>query len=92
MSPTTKQLHHLVESLGEKEKQIFSRLLHRKTLARDTNEEFDQQISIGNRIADKVAAFGGSWTFIIVFLGSMGLWMAFNTEKFDNFDPYPLFC
>jgi uncharacterized membrane protein len=36
-----------------------------------------------------VATFGGSWSFIMLFLGGMGLWMLFNAEGSERFDPYP---
>jgi uncharacterized membrane protein len=45
----------------------------------------------GERIADKVASFGGSWTFILSFLGVLVVWMAFNISGLlaAPFDPYP---
>src|SRR3954451_12497418 len=49
----------------------------------------------GERIADKVAAFGGSWPFIFTFLGMMAAWILLNTlllQRLLNhqpFDPYP---
>ena len=53
------------------------------------NEHFDSQLTFGQRIADRVAAFGGSWTFIMIFLGSMGVWMIYNSSGPGRFDPYP---
>lgn len=53
------------------------------------NEKFDAQLTLGERIADAVAAFGGSWTFILCFLGGMGLWMSWNEFGKERFDPYP---
>jgi len=56
--------------------------------------EDDEQVctTYGQRIADKVADFGGSWTFIIAFLSFIFVWIAVNvfivTNK-NNFDPYP---
>jgi uncharacterized membrane protein len=69
---------------------------HRVT--RNINEQMDEQLTMGQRIADKVAAFGGSWTFIFIFSGILVGWMILNTfilahlGKGDNgaqFDPYP---
>src|SRR5947207_13189335 len=66
--------------------------------ARNINVEMEQRSTIGQRIADKVASFGGSWTFIIIYLSFLIAWMAFNTfvlihyghgEEGAQFDPYP---
>src|SRR2546426_1651255 len=66
--------------------------------ARNINVEMEAQATIGQRIADKVASFGGSWTFIIIYLSFLICWMAFNTfvlihygrgEGGAQFDPYP---
>ena len=45
----------------------------------------------GQKISDKVARFGGSWTFIILFMLLLFAWILFNTiaPKRDDFDPYP---
>src|SRR5256885_16078889 len=47
--------------------------------ARNINVEMEAKSTIGQRIADKVASFGGSWTFIIIYLRFLVAWMAFNT-------------
>jgi len=73
-------------------------LLVSKRAARNINVEMEQKSTIGQRIADKVASFGGSWTFIIIYLTFLIGWMAFNTfvlihygrgENGAQFDPYP---
>jgi uncharacterized membrane protein len=51
--------------------------------------EFEQRLSLGDRLADRIASFGGSWPFIGIFLGTMALWMAYNSERPGPFDPYP---
>ncbi|MEO7080687.1 MAG: DUF1003 domain-containing protein [Flavobacteriales bacterium] len=50
-----------------------------------------EAISRGQRLADKVASFGGSWTFIVSFFIILTAWIIYNTmaPKGDNFDPYP---
>lgn len=47
--------------------------------------------TFGERIADRVAEFGGSWTFIITFLGFMMFWILLNTIQIwkNPFDPFP---
>src|SRR5436190_10688190 len=66
--------------------------------ARNINVEMEAQATIGQRIADKVASFGGSWTFIIIYLSFLVAWMAFNTfvlmhygtgPEGKQFDAYP---
>jgi uncharacterized membrane protein len=51
----------------------------------------EENLTFGHRIADKVAAFGGSWTFIILFGASMFVWVLLNTTVLlrNHFDPYP---
>ena len=65
---------------------------------RNINVEMAERATIGQRIADKVASFGGSWTFIIIYVSFLVAWMAFNTfvlvhyghgENGAEFDPYP---
>ena len=69
-----------------------------KRASRNINVEMEEKATIGQRIADKVASFGGSWTFIIIYLSFLIAWMAFNTfvlvhyGRGDNgaqFDAYP---
>ncbi len=66
--------------------------------SRNINKEMEEKATIGQRIADKVASFGGSWTFIIIYLTFLIAWMAFNTfvlvhygqgENGAQFDAYP---
>ncbi len=59
-------------------------------VSRDVLEEAEENLTIGQMIADRVAAFGGSWSFIILFVGAMSIWMGVNMiigekEAFDYF-------
>jgi uncharacterized membrane protein len=60
-------------------------------LSRNINEEIIEYLSFGQRIADKVAEFGGSWKFIIIFVSIILVWMLLNIIYLANraFDPYP---
>jgi len=51
----------------------------------------DQPVGFAEKLADKIAAFGGSWTFIIIFVTVLLVWMAVNVFLLSNkgFDPYP---
>jgi len=65
--------------------------LLRTRVSRNINEEEEDHLTFGQRIADRVAAFGGSWTFIIFFGVVLALWVAGNTTLVVQhpFDPYP---
>lgn len=62
-----------------------------KTLLTIKTEEESGSTTFGQYVADKVATFGGSWTFIISFMCFLFLWIAFNAFWMLNkgFDPYP---
>ena len=59
--------------------------------SRNINVEMDEQMSFGDRLADKVADFVGSWKFLISYLTCIGLWCVLNVIElfFTPFDPYP---
>ena len=78
-----------VRRLGEVERFVLGKLLHREHVARNRRAEFEAGLPLGERVADRVASFGGSWTFIFLFLASMAVWMALNVERPQPFDPYP---
>ncbi len=65
--------------------------LLRSQVTRNVNEEVEEQLTFGQRIADKVATFGGSWTFILTFGAIMFVWVVLNTAALfrSHFDPYP---
>ena len=77
-----------IRKLNEFEKKVISRVLQRQKVL-DPNATFDQQLTFGQRVADRVATFGGSWTFIGLFLLFMLIWMIVNTELGVSFDPFP---
>ncbi len=60
-----------------------------RQVSRNVLEEAEERLTFGQRIADKVAAFGGSWTFIFLFGAMMFTWMGLNVLRVANFDPYP---
>ena len=64
--------------------------LLRSHVSRNANVEEEERMTFGQRIADHVAAFGGSWKFIIIFLVGMIAWMTINSVVLHRaFDPYP---
>ena len=84
----------LVDERGELstlEGEVVESLRTHDTLTENVEEDYDEQRTIGDRVADVVAAFGGSWTFIISFCIFLAVWMAINIvigEKTAP-DPYP---
>jgi uncharacterized membrane protein len=54
-------------------------------------KEKERPLTFGERLSDKIADFGGSWKFIIIFLSVIVLWMGVNVWLYANqgFDPYP---
>jgi CRP/FNR family cyclic AMP-dependent transcriptional regulator len=62
-----------------------------RTVTRNVLEEEDRKLTVGERIADMVAAFGGSWPFIFMFGGFMLVWMVWNSLFGPPlaFDPLP---
>jgi uncharacterized membrane protein len=50
-------------------------------ISRDINVEFEKKLTLGQQLADRVAAFGGSWTFIIIFAAILLSWVLLNTHS-----------
>jgi uncharacterized membrane protein len=82
-----------LDDLPEREHRVVQHFGDRRHISHDTNLEFEQELTVGQRLADKVAAFGGSWTFIIIFAAILLSWVALNTiilaQRNASFDPYP---
>ncbi len=75
-------------SEAQKEKIIDS--LVDKKRARNTNDIQDENLSFGDRLADKLSGIAGSWAFILGFLTLMGIWVVLNvTNIIVPFDRYP---
>jgi CRP/FNR family transcriptional regulator, cyclic AMP receptor protein len=73
-------------------------LLVSQRVTRNINEEMEERATVGARVADKVASFGGSWTFIFIYVGFLLTWIVVNSlvlfyygtrEGGSQFDPYP---
>jgi uncharacterized membrane protein len=75
-----------IARLTEIERQIIDRFIHRQRVARDISESSP---GFGDRIADRVAAFGGSWPFILIAVAAIGIWLSINLITARAFDPYP---
>jgi uncharacterized membrane protein len=85
-------LNNQVGNLSDLENTVLSSLKTNSTLTdKIDGEEDSQAMTFGQRIADKVASFGGSWTFIISFGLFLLLWISLNVFWLSDkgFDPYP---
>jgi uncharacterized membrane protein len=60
-----------------------------RQVSRNVLEEEEEQMTVGQRVADRVAAFGGSWPFIFIFAVIMTVWMGVNIAMIAHYDPYP---
>ena len=67
--------------LGEIERAVLRSLHEHELIARDTDAEYQEEWSIGARLADRIAAVGGSWTFIFCFFAFIVLWMTLNSAS-----------
>ncbi|MGB5098533.1 MAG: DUF1003 domain-containing protein [Porticoccaceae bacterium] len=77
------------QSLSSQEREIVTRIAHR---VRNPEQEFHDRRTFGERASDAIAAFGGSWPFILIFLALLVIWAVLNTEilgPLRAFDPYP---
>lgn len=78
------------DTLDESEVRVLAKAHQRAVVARDRNEVLDGSQTVGARLADKVATFGGSWTFIVLFCAVLVVWTASNAWLLSRpFDPYP---
>jgi uncharacterized membrane protein len=70
---------------------VLESLRQHETLATDTNIQFDESATFGERLSDRIASFGGSWTFLISFGCLLVVWILINSLLFlwRPFDPYP---
>jgi len=80
-----------IGELSKLEREVLESIQKSEILSKNVEPEIDEKLTFGQKIADKIAAFGGSWTFIISFLFFIGIWMFTNVYLLltKPFDPYP---
>lgn len=75
------------------EQRVLRSIVERSLISRDAMDVADEQATFGERLSDRVARVGGSWSFIIVFSLVLFGWMILNSEILgrwhDAFDPFP---
>lgn len=77
--------------LSTLEEQVVKSLQEQELLSRNINIVYDKQLTLGERLADRIADFGGSWKFIGIFIGILFLWVILNSTLviLKPFDSYP---
>ena len=70
---------------------VMDAIKNNSILSENIQDEIESTLTLGQKIADRVAAFGGSWTFIITFFSFIIIWMSINIWFIaaKPFDPYP---
>ncbi len=88
-------VHSLLESekgdLTSLEREVLDSLREHEVLAKNVETEFEQTWTFGERLADRIASFGGSWAFLILFGVFLALWIVMNSLVilWRPPDPYP---
>ncbi|HEY8160504.1 MAG TPA: DUF1003 domain-containing protein [Methylobacter sp.] len=88
-------VHSLLETengeLSSLEKEVLDSLSEHELLSKNIEMEFEQVWTFGERLADRIASFGGSWRFLIIFFVFLLAWIAVNTLMLwgKPADPYP---
>lgn len=79
------------QKLSDLEQAVVSKITRRGRVSRLVHQEVDTSMTFGERVADRVAQFGGSWRFISLFGAILVAWMAVNSWLLvrQPFDPYP---
>ncbi len=86
---TPEDLRARLRALGEVNPRVVARVSEHPFASRDLSSALERELTLGQRLADSVAAFGGSWTFIAIFFSMMSVWIIVNLEISKPFDPYP---
>tara|TARA_R110002124_G_scaffold53088_5_gene152321 strand:- start:19329 stop:20039 length:711 start_codon:yes stop_codon:yes gene_type:complete len=87
----TKLIEQEKGDLAAIDKDVMDAIRNNSILSENLQEDIDTAITLGQRMADKIASFGGSWTFIIAFFSFLTLWIVANIWLLasNTFDPYP---
>ena len=80
-----------LRGLRDEEQRILEMIRRRAKVSRNVQESFDERMTFGERMADRLAELAGSWNFILIFLGLIVIWVILNATQliFNAFDPYP---
>jgi uncharacterized membrane protein len=86
----SKHFRRTWEKLTEREQEILRSVISGMHVSRPIQREIDSELTLGQRVADRVARFGGSWTFMGIFFTILLCWMGINSYALQHpYDPYP---
>jgi uncharacterized membrane protein len=73
------------------DRDVMEAIKNNSVLSENIEEAIEGKLTIGQKLADKIASFGGSWSFIIIFFTFILIWMGINIWMLatKSFDPYP---
>ncbi len=85
------QMQEEAGELSALEEDVIRSINESELIADNLNQQFDANLTLGERIADHVASFGGSWRFIMLFFAVMAVWITANSLYllWRPFDPFP---
>jgi uncharacterized membrane protein len=86
MNAEPHRLETEIARLNHLERRIIDQFIHRQRVVLDPGSE---RATFGDRLADRVAAFGGSWKFIFLSVAAIAVWMLVNALIGKPFDPFP---
>ena len=66
------------EKLTEQEKHVAHHITQKTPISKNIVQDLSEQMTLGQKMADKVASFGGSWVFISIFACVMVIWIFLN--------------
>jgi len=80
-----------IGELSNLDKIVLDSFKEHELITQNVNKNFEKKLTFGQKLADKVAHFGGSWGFITIFLAFLIIWMLYNSFMIlhKSFDPYP---
>ena len=82
-----------LNELSAREQRVISTIASRRHVTKNVNRTVSEDETLGDRVADRVARFGGSWRFIIIFVSALLAWVALNIWMLSRygmtFDVYP---
>jgi uncharacterized membrane protein len=82
------------EKLTKQERHVAHHITERTPISTNVVQDYSEQMTFGQKMADNVASFGGSWMFIIIFMIVLVMWIVLNSFiliklRNGSFDPYP---
>jgi uncharacterized membrane protein len=80
-----------IGELSELDREVVESLKEHEILSSNISAQFERDLTFGERLSDRIAEFGGSWSFIITFGVILAIWIGFNSFLLGTkaFDPYP---